>query len=84
MRAARSKHLPPAPAPEILIRLGLHLLQMAGAEPLAWHTVAEVAELLELDKESIRLAIRRGQFGGRLRWSPVAVPRAPFSSAAVL
>jgi hypothetical protein len=64
LRANRS------PEPEILIRLALYLLELAGAELLAWHTVAEVALAVGLDKESIRLAIRRGQleavFDGRL------------------
>jgi hypothetical protein len=67
MKALRAKQ---SPEPEILIRLALYLLELAGVEFLAWHTVAEVAAAVELDKESIRLAIRRGQleavFDGRL------------------
>jgi hypothetical protein len=67
MKTPRSNR---SPEPEILIRLALHLLELAGAELLAWHTVAEVAAAVELDKESVRLAIRRGQlhaiWSGRL------------------
>jgi hypothetical protein len=58
MKTLRAKQ---SPEPEVLIRLALHLLELAGAELLAWHTVAEVAAAVELDKESVRLAIRRGQ-----------------------
>jgi hypothetical protein len=58
MKTLRAKQ---SPESEILIRLALHLLELAGAELLAWHTVADVAAVVELDKESVRLAIRRGQ-----------------------
>ena len=49
----------PRHEPEVLLRLVVHLLELAGSAPFHFVTVAQAAELLDCDRETVRLHIRR-------------------------
>lgn len=59
MKTLRAKRRPqPQPELEILVRLGLHLLELAGSAPTQFVTVAQLASWLGRDRETIRRKIR--------------------------
>ena len=59
MKTLRAKRQPQAqPELEILTRLGLHLLELAGSAPTQFVTVAQLASWLGCDRETIRRKIR--------------------------
>ena len=59
MKTLRAKRRPqPQPELEILVRLGLHLLELAGSAPTQFVTVAQLASWLGCDRETIRRKIR--------------------------
>ena len=78
MKALRIGRPSPASASEILIRLALHMLELAGTAPFAWCTVAEAAEALGCDKETVRWRIRHKQIEAYFdrRFLQYAIPRA--------